>query len=503
MYDPTLNRNVLLEGDEAGAYTATIEGMGKTLRNAAIGGVIEAARDMLIAEFGPTGPRLVTFKVRELTHVSAREVLELLVFAPTSDRLDFSYCNLIDIDLSPEALDKAGFPRALWPEGGVPLAGTTLTLAHLTGANLRKARLWDADLRRAGLRNTQLQEADLSGAQMQHARLYGTHLENANLQGANLEGAVISHTLLHRADLRGCSLQGALLSENQLGSAKLGGADLRSARVLNTAMEGVDIREADLRQVDLRGTGGLKYVRWHNARLEKTWLYPHQVHPIQDDLDAVRGADESGYLEAMEAYLVLKANFASLGTYGAAASCYVKEQQMRKALFFPTTAGKRWLVGSLGQPPSHAWTVSAASFRYRSLSAWLHLRLFLGLIPQELRGQISRWRWARNWLFELLTGYGERPQMPVFWGLVTILLFALVFAGAGNIATGDPAANAGPTHSFITALTHSVAAFATVGFNTLEPVGWEARLLTAVESMLGIGFFALLIYTLGNRMSRS
>jgi hypothetical protein len=34
-------------------------------------------------------------------------------------------------------------------------------------------------------------------------------------------------------------------------------------------------------------------------------------------------------------------------------------------------------------------------------------------------------------------------------------------------------------------------------------VGWGGRLLTALEAMLGIGLFALLVFTLGNRMRRS
>jgi hypothetical protein len=49
----------------------------------------------------------------------------------------------------------------------------------------------------------------------------------------------------------------------------------------------------------------------------------------------------------------------------------------------------------------------------------------------------------------------------------------------------------------------SISAFATIGFNTLEPVGWGARLLTALEAMFGIGLFALSVFTLGNRMRRS
>jgi len=56
---------------------------------------------------------------------------------------------------------------------------------------------------------------------------------------------------------------------------------------------------------------------------------------------------------------------------------------------------------------------------------------------------------------------------------------------------------------FLMFFSSSISAFATVGFNTLEPVGWGARLLTAIEAMFGIGLFALFVFTLGNRMRRS
>ena len=84
-----------------------------------------------------------------------------------------------------------------------------------------------------------------------------------------------------------------------------------------------------------------------------------------------------------------------------------------------------------------------------------------------------------------------------------MLAFFFIYWGTGSIASGDPSSELESTRNVVDALTHSISAFATIGFNTLEPVGWWARLLTAVESMLGIGFFALFIYTLGNRMSRS
>lgn len=161
-----------------------------------------------------------------------------------------------------------------------------------------------------------------------------------------------------------------------------------------------------------------------------------------------------GYWIAREAYLLLKNNFNSIGRYQDAAWAYVKERQMEKMALL-----------------SEGHVLSC----------------------------------LRNWAYELLTGYGERPILPVLWGLVVILAFAVGYAIAGNVApdfAGDPATAQG-SHNFLDALTHSIGAFATIGFNTLEPLGWGARLLTAIESAFGIGLFALFIFTLGNRMSRS
>jgi hypothetical protein len=94
--------------------------------------------------------------------------------------------------------------------------------------------------------------------------------------------------------------------------------------------------------------------------------------------------------------------------------------------------------------------------------------------------------------------------MPVLWAIVVVAVFAGIYAVAGNIASGDVGALQGePTHNPLIALVHSISAFATIGFNTLEPQGWGARLLTALEAMFGVGLFALFIFTLGNRMSRS
>jgi hypothetical protein len=205
---------------------------------------------------------------------------------------------------------------------------------------------------------------------------------------------------------------------------------------------------------------------WYAVYLDRTRIPRESLGAAIGDELITKGREPFWFHRASEAYLALKNNFDSIGRYEDAAWAYIKEQQMEKMAY-------HW------QWRSNGWRIWRA------------------------RGPL--WRWLRNWVYELLTGYGERPILPVVWAFVVIAAFTVGYAVAGNVSpdfAGDPATAHG-SHSFVDALTHSIGAFATVGFNTLEPLGWGARLLTAVESALGIGLFALFIYTLGNRMSRS
>ncbi len=493
-----------------GGFGADAEGDANPQKADTMHGAVIAVHNSLSDRRPDGSPLRIRVKVRETTRLATADLVGLLRIAPGAEHLDLSQCSLVEIDLSPQNLDQMSVEPELRLEGGLNLAGIQLRGAILVRANLDSAALWDTDLQDANLRDARLQEADLSGANLDGARLEKTNLCRANLRNARLGQAMLYGADFRKADLTRADLSGALLVDASFQGACLSEANLRAVHFRNAVLDDADLRGADLRDADLRSVKSLHRVRWHNARLEKTGFYPYQIEPIQDEIDAQVGNIEAGYRAAMEAYLVLKSNFTSLGTYGAAAWAYMKEQQLRKSLYFPTTAGKRWLVETLDEEPSpHWWSCSPHAIGYRLRSAWLHVWLFFGRVPPDVRiemhDDLSRWRCARNWMYELLTGYGERPQMPVLWGLVTILVFALVFAVMGDVSpnfAGDPATAKG-SHNFWDALTHSIGAFATIGFNTLEPIGRVARLLTAVESMLGIGFFALLIYTLGNRMSRS
>jgi hypothetical protein len=280
--------------------------------------------------------------------------------------------------------------------------------------------------------------------------------DGINLHGAQLQGAVLTYARLQMADLRGAQLQRAVLLHARLKDAYLNDAQLQRA----------DLSHAHLQGIDVYLIGSLEGAHWYGAHLDHTRINGESLGKvIGDETEAREKACARAYHDAKEAYLLLKNNFNQIGRYEDASWAYVKEQQMERMAFY-----QAWR--------SHGWKV------------W--------------RGWGSLWRWLRNWAYELATGYGERVYMPVLWAIVVIVVFAAIYAAAGNIASGDVGALQGqPTHSPATALVHSISAFATIGFNTLEPQGWGAHLLTALEAMFGVGLFALFIFTLGNRMSRS
>lgn len=411
------------------------------------------------------------FTAMAITHLSAREVVDLIDAAGAARWLDLSECDLSGIDLGPTALQGLGVaPTLRRGAGGISLESITLRDCYLRGADLESAHLTNADLRGAFVSNANLKGASLRGAQIQSATCLEVDFRGASFYGSNAQGASFT----------GCRLENALLYS------------------------------ADLTNADFRNVGGAHNVGWTDAKLDHTWIYRRDIDPIREEVNVKAG--RGSFRRTMETYLGLKTNFISVGNYEDASWAYLKEQQMEKAGYFPTTAGRRRVLRVLRRFPKAAperwWTRTPNAIAYRLRAASLYARLFLGLVPQGTtramregeHGHLDRWRWTRNWLYELTTGYGERPQMPLLWGLVTIVAFAAIYSLAGNVsrtATGPG------THDFLTALTQSMAAFATIGFNDLQPVGWGARLLTAIEAMFGIGIFALFVYTLGNRMSRS
>jgi hypothetical protein len=417
------------------------------------------------------------------------------------------------IDLSPEALAPlvAAYKQKQEHGGSEPpwldIRGRfTLGGARLQGADLSRAQLQGADLSCA-----QLEKADLSGVQLQgafivYAQLQGADLGFGRLQGADLSYAELQGACLSEAELGGAHFTGAQLQRANLRYARLEGAVFRGAQLQEAFLTGARLQgavliAARLQRVDMSIVESPVGVHWAHAFLEYTRIdRRHLGQSIGDEDEARRHGSVKlddkllkarAYRDASEAYLLLKNNFNQIGRYEDASWAYVKEQQMEKMAYY-------WEWRAWGQREK-----MYASWGWRS-SRWKGARRAWGSLWKVWRAWGSFWPWLRNWAYELATGYGERVYMPILWAIVVIAVFAGIYAVAGNIASGDVGSLQGQTtHSPVTALVHSISAFATIGFNTLEPQGSFARFLTAVEAMFGVGLFALFIFTLGNRMSRS
>ena len=83
-------------------------------------------------------------------------------------------------------------------------------------------------------------------------------------------------------------------------------------------------------------------------------------------------------------------------------------------------------------------------------------------------------------------------------------VFPFVFWATGGIGQYDLDLNRDvPSFNFFDYAIYSAGAFATIGYEGLKPINTAARVWTAVEALLGISILALLMFTLGNRISRS
>jgi len=356
------------------------------------------------------------------------------------------------IDLSPDVL--APLADAYRNDnGGREPPWLSADRLRLWGAQLQGAVLRHAQLEGADLRDGHFQKADLTYAQLQDGLLYGTHLQEASLLGAQLQGA----------QLFGARLQGTCLWEAQLQGADLRDAHLQGAELKGAQLQGADLRGTQLDRVDMYDVASLDGAHWYGARLDHTRIKRESLGKAIGDEKIADGTEPpkpwdwykqdkvEAYDGAKEAYLLLKNNFNQIGRYEDASWAYVKEQQMEKTAHY-----REWR--------SHGWKV------------W--------------RTWGSFWRWLRNWAYELATGYGERPWNPVIGGVLIILGFAGGFCATRAVA------------NFWDALVYSIATFATFNLADTGPTGRGADVASSVEALLGIAVLALVVFTLGNKMSR-
>jgi uncharacterized protein YjbI with pentapeptide repeats len=303
-----------------------------------------------------------------------------------------------------------------------------------------------------GLDDAQLRQASLHGANLRQAFLGGTHLQGANLAQAHMHGAILYGAELQRARLAWADLRAAEFEDANLQAADLTHTQLQATDLALCQLKAADLRHAQLQGADMYEVRSLDGAHWYGANLDHTRIKRESLgKTIGDETRAHDKNSAEAYREASEAYLLLKNNFNQIGRYEDASWAYMKEQQMEKMAY-------HWEWRSQGWKVWRAWG--------------------------------SLWRWLRNWAYELATGYGERPWNPVVGGVLIILGFAGGFCATRAIA------------NLWDALIYSLATFATFNLADTGPTGRGADMASSVEALLGIAVLALVIFTLGNKMSR-
>jgi len=473
-----------------------------------------------------------------MSEYTREEILKMIEDVGGPENLDLSGKDLSGIDLSAEAIakeleryQKQHFGQIpAWFESntqGINLQNANLLGARLQGANLIKANLQQTDLRGANLQQSDLRlanlhKANLERASLQEAMLYRANLQEAvlvhvnlqeawvvdvnlqeaklwrgKLQEAHLGGAKLLRAHLVQANLRRASLAEANLEEADLGAADLQEADLAAASLVGTKLESANLREAHLWAANLQGAylrcSNLQQAKLQKAHLERVDMYDVETlagayfhgafleHTRLQKEHLGRGVGEEAdkeYYEAKEAYLLLKNNFNQIGRYDDASWAYVKERQMEKMTHWPLSYARKWYGESELPKEYGTWSRRVDLLRFYLR----HLRLFI-----------------TDWITELLCLYGESPSRVVACAVaLAFLIFPLLYALFGGVVSTD-----GSPVTWSEYLRLSLASFATMELAGVQTQGIAVQFLGTLEALTGISLLALLMFTLGKRISRS
>ena len=309
----------------------------------------------------------------------------------------------------------------------------------------------------ACLKGARFTRTDLSGANFIHVDLSGISFYGCDLHDATLGVANCTDASFKRANLQGVNFHGARLSNTDFAEADLRDSDFHSAFI------------GDINLVDAKIGDRLLF---EDATKLEAFLRRHEVDP-----ETIAARLATRFMIGQKTYLTLKTVFLSRGQYSEASRAYIKERQMeRKTHWPPGRARDCYSDESDGTPsPKLKRLWKRLKFVVRHLGAYL-----------------------LDWLAELTCGYGERPWRTIAWALATIFVFPVLYMGSNGVvlATGGPM-------SWLDYLNYSFGAFTTTGFPNFATVNSLAQTLTSMEALLGISLLALLMFTLGHRISRS
>lgn len=95
-------------------------------------------------------------------------------------------------------------------------------------------------------------------------------------------------------------------------------------------------------------------------------------------------------------------------------------------------------------------------------------------------------------------GYGERPLNTIFLAFASLALFPILYRLVGGIVDDMDG-----VMTWLDYFNYSLATFTTIGFSQFTATTPLSQTISSLEALLGVSLLALLMFVLGNRISKA
>lgn len=342
---------------------------------------------------------------------------------------------------------------------------------------LARQSSYSLDLSHCDLLKIDLSGLNLRGVNFSHSRLRFANLSNCLLQDSNFSHANCRGVNFSESDMSRADMTHAYLRDANLTQVHLYRADLENAIFLNANLTFANLYRANLTQAQSltrEVIGGQLVQDSKNVYLKYYQRLLGDQHglPSEELEEKINHIGQNRLSKGEQVYRTLKTIFMNNGQYADASWAYVKERQLRRKM----------------HALPHARHNFAQEFPIEG--RFLRLRRF-GFFMRHF------YFWILDWIAELSCGYGERPLRPILIAFVTLAGFPFIYSLIGGIVDEDG------VMSLLDYFNYSFATFTTLGFEQFTAVTPLAQTLSSIEGLVGISILALLMFVLGNRISRA
>jgi len=297
---------------------------------------------------------------------------------------------------------------------------------------------YSGDLKQAELRK----KPDIIASAREPSAAEVVSKQAINLEGVDFSNATLVCANFEGADLARANFEGARMHYAILHRARLWDVNFKRARLNQADLTRAALQNADLSWATLRGATLDRCLLYH-VHLENTEMEREQVEETWEERRAKEVKKEKKdprrhYADAAIAYNRLKNNFVSIRKHNDAGWAFIKEKKMERNT-------------------------------HRMLSP----------------------SWMISWFIDITCGYGEHPWKVFVLALALVVGFSFIYWGLGGIESTSWSDN----------FVFSLRSFVTMAFSDLTPATFAAKILSGIEAAFGVSLFALLMYSLGKRMT--